>query len=207
MSDDLTPAQRMAVEHVSGPLLVLAGPGSGKTRVITRRIAHLIAQGIPPRQLLAITFTNKASGEMAHRVQELLPGTSVWVSTFHKFCARLLRQHASIVGLQANFTILDTSDQRAVLRRIVSDLDLDPVHYSPEKLGYRISTAKNDLVTAESVRPAVRGVDRRSLGGDGGPCISRLPEVAVGLECCRLRRPAGPRGRHAAGTCRAARRA
>ncbi len=147
MSDALTAAQRTAVEHVAGPLLVLAGPGSGKTRVVTRRIAHLVEQGIPPRQILAITFTNKAAGEMAERVAGLLPGTRVWVSTFHKFCARLLRQHAGVVGLQSNFTILDSGDQKAALRRVLTSLDLDPVHYSPEKVGYRISTAKNDLIT------------------------------------------------------------
>lgn len=84
---DLTPPQKDAVTHVDGPLLVLAGPGSGKTRVITRRIAHLVHHGVNPWEVLAITFTNKAANEMAERVQNLLPGTRVWVSTFHRFCA------------------------------------------------------------------------------------------------------------------------
>ena len=147
---DLTPPQQAAVEHVDGPLLVLAGPGSGKTRVITRRIARLIEHGVRPRNILAITFTNKAADEMQRRVESLTPGAGVWVSTFHRFCARLLRTHAQSVGLQPNYTILDSRDQKQALRRVIGDLGLDPVHYSPEKVGYRISNAKNDLIDAES---------------------------------------------------------
>src|SRR5580693_1056011 len=90
----LTHAQREAVQHVDGPLLILAGPGSGKTRVVTRRIAHLLAQGIPARQILALTFTNKAADEMRSRVEELAPGQRTWMGTFHRFCARLLREYA-----------------------------------------------------------------------------------------------------------------
>ncbi|QDU38160.1 ATP-dependent DNA helicase PcrA [Maioricimonas rarisocia] len=151
-ADHLTPSQRAAVECIDGPLLVLAGPGSGKTRVVTHRIAHLVEQGVPPHQILAITFTNKAAGEMADRVGRLLPGARVQVSTFHRFCARLLRRYASVVGLQPNYTILDAADQKQVLRRVINELDLDTVHYSPEKVGYRISTAKNDLRTSEDVQ-------------------------------------------------------
>ncbi len=148
-SAPLTLSQRAAVEHVDGPLLVLAGPGSGKTRVVTQRIARLVSHGIAPRQILAITFTNKAADEMRARVEALLPGTTVWVSTFHRFCARLLRRHAELIGLKANYTILDTADQKQLLRGVISDLDLDAVHFSPEKVGYRISNAKNDLFTAD----------------------------------------------------------
>ena len=91
---DLTPEQRAAVTHVDGPLIVVAGPGSGKTRVITRRVAYLIAQGIPPWQVLAITFTNKAADEMRRRIEDLVgTATGVYVSTFHSFCARMLRQY------------------------------------------------------------------------------------------------------------------
>ena len=110
--DDLTPSQRVAVEHFEGPLLVLAGPGSGKTRVITRRIARLVDRGVAPWEMLAITFTNKAAREMAERVERLLPGRRMWVTTFHKFCARLLRERGEAVGLQPNFSIFDTSDQQ-----------------------------------------------------------------------------------------------
>ena len=88
----LTEAQREAVEHMEGPLLILAGPGSGKTRVVTHRIAHLIEQGVPAREILALTFTNKAADEMQRRVAQLVPGATVWISTFHRFCSRLLRQ-------------------------------------------------------------------------------------------------------------------
>lgn len=148
----LTAAQTAAVQHGEGPLLVLAGPGSGKTRVVTRRLAQLVESGIPPRNLLAITFTNKAADEMQRRVAQLLPGARVWVSTFHRFCARLLRQHAAMVGLQQNFTILDAGDQRQVLRHILREEDLDPVAFGAEKIGFRISAAKNDLVDAETYR-------------------------------------------------------
>lgn len=148
----LTPAQQAVVEHRDGPLLVLAGPGSGKTRVVTRRIGRLIESGVSPRNLLAITFTNKAADEMRRRVELAAPGARVWVSTFHRFCARLLREHAAAVGLQPNFTILDAGDQRQAVRQIIRDEDLDPVIYSAEKVGFRISGAKNDLLDAETYR-------------------------------------------------------
>jgi DNA helicase-2/ATP-dependent DNA helicase PcrA len=100
MPDDLlsslTPAQREAVGHVAGPLLILAGPGSGKTRVVTHRIAHLLEQGIAARNVIALTFTNKAADEMQARLTALVPGEKVWMGTFHRFCARLLRQYAAI---------------------------------------------------------------------------------------------------------------
>jgi len=115
-STDLNPSQWEAVNHLEGPLLVLAGPGSGKTRVISRRIVRLIEAGVAPGQILAITFTNKAAGEMASRVGSLLPGRNVWVSTFHRLCARLLRRDAAAVGLQPNFTILDTADQAQLVK-------------------------------------------------------------------------------------------
>jgi len=146
---DLTPSQQMAVDHLDGPLLVLAGPGSGKTRVITRRIARMVEKGVDPREILAITFTNKAAGEMASRVGALLPGRRVWVSTFHRFCARLLRDRAEGVGLKPNFTILDAADQRQMIRDVMGDLDLDAVHFPPARIAERISRAKNDLQTAE----------------------------------------------------------
>jgi len=114
--DGLTQAQREAVQHVEGPLLVLAGPGSGKTRVITHRIAHLVRHGVPPENLLALTFTNKAADEMLSRVERLLPGCSVWVGTFHRFCARLLRRYAKFVGLEENYTIYDVEDSLRALR-------------------------------------------------------------------------------------------
>lgn len=146
---DLTPEQLAAVEHFEGPLLVLAGPGSGKTRVITRRIARLIERGVSPREILAITFTNKAAREMSDRVAALLPGQWVWVSTFHKFCARLLREYGAAVGLQRNFTIFDTSDQHQLLKQVLHDCDIDAAHFPPAKIGWHISEAKNELIPSD----------------------------------------------------------
>src|SRR5213080_3802382 len=109
--EDLTPAQREAVTHTEGPLLILAGAGSGKTRVITRRVAYLLEQGVRPSNVLAITFTNKAADEMRQRVETLVPGCRVWISTFHALGARLLRQYADRLSLDRNFTIYDQQDR------------------------------------------------------------------------------------------------
>lgn len=147
---DLNSNQWEAVNHLEGPLLVLAGPGSGKTRVISRRIVRLIEEGVAPGQILAITFTNKAAGEMAARVEALLPGRNVWVSTFHRLCARLLRRDAAAVGLQPNFTILDTADQTQLIRGILADLDVDVKHFKPGRVLHRISQAKYHLQTPEA---------------------------------------------------------
>jgi DNA helicase-2/ATP-dependent DNA helicase PcrA len=146
---DLTAAQREAVCHVEGPLLILAGPGSGKTRVVTRRIAWLLAQGIPARQILALTFTNKAADEMRRRVAELVPGAAVWTSTFHRFCARLLREYAPLVGLTERYTIYDTSDSLQAVRRAIEALDLDLTYFTPDRVLAAISWAKNNLISAE----------------------------------------------------------
>jgi DNA helicase-2/ATP-dependent DNA helicase PcrA len=147
--DGLTPSQREAVEHEQGPLLVLAGPGSGKTRVVTRRIARLIERGVSPRQILAITFTNKAAGTMRDRVEQLAPGSGVWVSTFHRFSAMLLRRYAGVVGLQPNYTILDDGDQRSALKAVLRELDYDSAHYPADRVAARIGQLKNDLISAE----------------------------------------------------------
>jgi DNA helicase-2/ATP-dependent DNA helicase PcrA len=149
----LTPAQREAVEHIDGPLLVLAGPGSGKTRVITHRIANLLRHGIPARQILALTFTNKAADEMRARVERLAPGERVTMSTFHRFGARLVREFASRVGLAENFTIYDTSDSKQALKRALEQAELDAELYSPERIAGAISWAKNNLLTPDQYQP------------------------------------------------------
>src|SRR5881392_358239 len=113
---DLTDDQRAAVTHAEGPLLILAGAGSGKTRVITRRVAYLLRQGVRPGSILAITFTNKAAGEMKGRVEKLVPGNRVWVSTFHSLGARLLRQYADRLGIDRNFTIYDVDDRNRLVK-------------------------------------------------------------------------------------------
>ena len=155
LHESLNAAQLEAVRHVDGPMLVLAGPGSGKTRVVTHRIAHLLQQGIPARQILALTFTNKASDEMRNRVHDLAPGERVWVSTFHRFGARLLREYASLVGLQPAFTIYDASDSLATLRRVIEAGKIRTAHYTPERIAAAISAAKNKLLTAEKYQPRV----------------------------------------------------
>ena len=147
--ENLTPAQRAAVEHINGPLLILAGPGSGKTRVVTHRIAYLLRQGIPARQILALTFTNKAADEMKSRIERLAPGEPVWIGTFHRFCARLLREFALLVGLRENFTIYDAGDSLAALRRALDELNVDPGHFTPQQIAASISWAKNSLILPE----------------------------------------------------------
>jgi len=132
--DPLTPNQREAVQHIKGPLLILAGPGSGKTRVITHRIAYMLNRGISTRQILALTFTNKAADEMKLRLERLAPHQSVWVGTFHRFCARLLRQHADLVGLQENYTIYDSSDSRRALKQALHDAGIGTIVASKDVL-------------------------------------------------------------------------
>jgi DNA helicase-2/ATP-dependent DNA helicase PcrA len=147
---DLTPSQRQAVLHIDGPLLVLAGAGSGKTRVITRRVAYLLRQGIAGKNILAITFTNKAAGEMRERIEALAPGAGVWVGTFHSLCARLLRTHAPLVGIDRGFTIYDQADRIRALKQVMNQHDLNGVAVSPERVESAISRAKNDLVGPEA---------------------------------------------------------
>lgn len=149
----LTDAQREAVTHIDGPLLILAGPGSGKTRVVTHRVAWLLRQGIPGHQILALTFTNKAADEMGRRIERLGNNPSVWVGTFHRFCARLLRKYAPLVGLQENYTIYDTGDSVRALRQAIGRLDLDVGQFTPESLGRAISWAKNALILPDQYQP------------------------------------------------------
>ena len=149
----LTGPQREAVLHTEGPLLVLAAAGSGKTRVITRRIAHLVGCGIPPWQIMALTFTNKAAGEMRQRVHTLLEGDDrrtrgLTVATFHSLCARLLRRHADAAGLKADYSIYDSADQSALIKRVIKSLDLDTSHWPPRTVLATISGAKNRLLDA-----------------------------------------------------------
>jgi DNA helicase-2/ATP-dependent DNA helicase PcrA len=148
--ENLNPAQRQAVAHVEGPLLVLAGPGSGKTRVITHRIAYMVTEaGVPPWSIVAVTFTNKAAEEMQHRLRRMLEGQAPMTCTFHRFCARMLRQFGKAIDLDPHFSILDQDDRLSVVTKLVKEAKLDPTHFSPRKIDQRISQLKNDLVTAE----------------------------------------------------------
>ncbi|MCC7407562.1 MAG: UvrD-helicase domain-containing protein [Phycisphaeraceae bacterium] len=152
--EGLNEPQRQAVAHVDGPLLVLAGAGSGKTRVITRRIAHLVHEvGIPPWQVLAITFTNKAAGEMRQRVEQLLgprDARRTTVCTFHSLCARLLRQYADRLGISPGFSIYDTADQKRAVKQALTDLEISASHFPPDRVLGVISQAKNDLIEPEA---------------------------------------------------------
>ncbi len=146
---DLTPAQREAVTHFEGPLLILAGAGSGKTRVITRRVAYLLSQGVRPSNILAITFTNKAAGEMRQRIEALVPGSRVWISTFHALGARLLRQYADRLNLDPNFTIYDQTDRARLVKMAMEDAGVDNGRFTPETVQSAISKAKNQLLGPE----------------------------------------------------------
>jgi DNA helicase-2/ATP-dependent DNA helicase PcrA len=146
---DLNPAQREAVLHTEGPVLVIAGAGSGKTRVLTRRIAHLLgAVGVKPPEILAITFTNKAAAEMRERVEHLVgpPARAAWVMTFHSACGRILRREAQRLGYRSNFTIYDQADQIRLVKRVLEELERDPKRFTPRGIHSQISNAKNTLV-------------------------------------------------------------
>src|SRR5215471_4411247 len=148
----LNPAQREAVNHLEGPLLIFAGAGSGKTRVLTTRIANLIAQRkVWPDRLLAVTFTNKAAREMRERVGRLVDGADqMWVGTFHHTAVRMLRRDAERLGVPRSFTIFDEDDSRAALKRVLDELRLDPKKHPPGVILARISKAKNELVSPDS---------------------------------------------------------
>ena len=150
---DLTPAQRAAAAHGSGPALVLAGPGSGKTRVITRRIAALIARGVPQWKILALTFTNKAAGEMRERVSQLVARedgsrTGLVVSTFHSHCAAILRRFGDRIGLQPGFSIYDSGDQKDAIKTAIEEAGLSSTQWTPASVLSEISDAKNRLLDA-----------------------------------------------------------
>ena len=151
--DSLNPAQRQAATHVEGPLLVLAGPGSGKTRVVTHRIAHLISVGVPAHQIVALSFTNKAADEMRRRVTDLVGPQPVEMGTFHRFAARLLRRHAGFVGLTSDYSILDPDDASSLLKRAAKRLGLSLTHTPIGRIAGTISRAKNDLVTPDTFEP------------------------------------------------------
>lgn len=154
--DDLNPAQREAVEAIEGPVLVLAGPGSGKTRVLTHRVAYLVREcGIPPYNIMAVTFTNKAAGEMRTRLASLI-GTrlqKLTIGTFHAICARILRREAEALGRHRDFVIYDSSDQLSLVRQALKDLNLDDKTYRPQAVHGAISRAKNELITPQNFRP------------------------------------------------------
>ncbi|MDR1440451.1 MAG: UvrD-helicase domain-containing protein, partial [Clostridiales bacterium] len=160
----LNPEQARAVRHVDGPLLILAGAGSGKTRVLVHRIAHLIHEaGVPPWSILAITFTNKAAREMKSRVEALLPSesASIWISTFHTACLRILRRSIDRLGFTSSFMISDSDDQLALVKECVRELDLNDKMYVPKSVLDQIGRAKDELIGPERFR-AMSGSDFRA---------------------------------------------
>ncbi|MFB0547146.1 MAG: ATP-dependent helicase, partial [Anaerolineae bacterium] len=150
---DLNPAQREAVESIEGPVLVLAGPGSGKTRVLTQRVGYLVhVCGINPYNIMAVTFTNKAAREMKERLHRLLGERlrRLTIGTFHAICVRILRREAEEAGLPKSFVIYDDGDQLGLIRQALKDLDLDDKMYQPRAVQGAISRAKNELVLPEN---------------------------------------------------------
>src|SRR5437667_5682236 len=146
---DLNPAQREAVLTTEGPLLVIAGAGSGKTRVLTYRVAHLLAaHGVKPNEILAITFTNKAAGEMRERVERAVGpiARAIWILTFHSACGRILRREAERLGYRSNFTTYDSADQVRLVKACLEELERDPKRFVPRGIHAQISNAKNQLV-------------------------------------------------------------
>ncbi|WP_052848667.1 DNA helicase PcrA [Streptomyces avicenniae] len=148
----LNEQQRAAVTHSGAPLLIVAGAGSGKTRVLTHRIAHLLAaRGVHPGQILAITFTNKAAGEMRERVEELVGprANAMWVMTFHSACVRILRRESKTLGFTSSFSIYDAADSRRLMALVCRDLDLDPKRFPPKSFSAKVSNLKNELIDPE----------------------------------------------------------
>src|SRR5438874_7581846 len=159
--EDLNPVQREAVTHPGGPLLIVAGAGSGKTRVLTHRIAWLIKeQGISPFEILAITFTNKAADEMKTRVQALVGPVAqkMWVCTFHSACVRILRRDAERLGYKKAFTIYDQADAVRLVQYVLRDLNIDPKRFPPRQVHAVISQAKNELVDFETYKARAKTI-------------------------------------------------
>lgn len=164
--NDLNPAQKKAVLETEGPLLVFAGAGSGKTRVLTYRIAYLLQEkGVSPRSIFAVTFTNKAADEMRERVEHLLGGSAkgIWISTFHSACARILRQHIDRLGFGRNFVIYDEEDQERHLKAVMKELDLDFKMFHPKAMQTRIDRLKNEGIAPDQFRPAEFNVFEKRL--------------------------------------------
>lgn len=171
----LNPQQREAVEYLDGPELVIAGAGSGKTRVITYKIVHLLAMGIPPWRILALTFTNKAAREMRERIEALVgeeTASKLWMGTFHSIFSRILRAHAPLLGFKPGFTIYDTADSRNLIKNIIKELGLDEKQYKPATVLGEISNAKNALISPDgyAASPQMMAADAKN----GRPRVAQI---------------------------------
>ncbi len=150
---ELNPAQHQAVENTKGPVLVIAGAGAGKTKVLTHRIAYLLQQGVPSWRILALTFTNKAAREMKERIEKLVGfdvARDLWMGTFHSIFGKILRVEAQYLGFDANYTIYDTADSKSLTGKIIGEMNLDKDNYKPNAILNRISNAKNNLITPQA---------------------------------------------------------
>ncbi|MGW5936890.1 DNA helicase PcrA [Streptomyces celluloflavus] len=178
--EGLNDEQKAAVVHTGGPLLIVAGAGSGKTRVLTHRIAHLLgARGVHPGQILAITFTNKAAGEMKERVEELVGprATAMWVSTFHSACVRILRRESKKLGFTSSFSIYDAADSKRLMALVCRDLDLDPKRFPPKSFSAKISNLKNELIDEEEFAGTAADGFEKTLAQAYAMYQSRLREA------------------------------
>jgi DNA helicase-2/ATP-dependent DNA helicase PcrA len=169
----LNESQRAAVEHIEGPTMVIAGAGSGKTRVLTYRIAHMMRLGIDPFNILALTFTNKAAKEMTERINNIVGGgesKNITMGTFHSVFSRILRFNADKLGYPQNFTIYDTQDSKSLLKDVIKELSLDDKVYKPSMVLGRISSAKNNLISPDAYAQNVEIMSEDTL--------SKRPEMA-----------------------------
>ena len=147
----LNDKQKEAVLHIDGPCLVIAGAGSGKTRVLTTRIANLIESGVPSYNILAITFTNKAAKEMKERLERIVPDNNAFVGTFHSLGVRIIRENAPLLGLDRTFSIVDSDDVVSIIKKIMKDKGLDPKMTSPAYIRNRISNIKNEMMSSSDI--------------------------------------------------------
>lgn len=176
--DELNPQQRAAVEYCDGPSLVIAGAGSGKTRVLTYKIVHLLRLGVEAYRILALTFTNKAAREMKDRISAVVGdkiAARLWMGTFHSIFLRILRRHADLIGFKSGFTIYDTTDSRSLIKMIIKELALDEKQYKPASVASTISNAKNAMMTPEQYERNYADQDRKAKR----PMISRIYDIYV----------------------------
>lgn len=170
--NELNQSQRDAVLYIDGPALVIAGAGSGKTRVLTYKIAYILEQGLAPWNILALTFTNKAAREMKARIATIVGAERaryLWMGTFHSLFSRILRAESAHLNFSSNFTIYDTSDSRSLLRSIIKEMALDEKQYKPAAVQSRISNAKNHLVS-----PSAYAANKSAYEGD---CAAKMPAI------------------------------
>lgn len=176
--DNLNPQQRDAVEYIEGPSLVIAGAGSGKTRVLTYKIVHLLSMGVEPYRILALTFTNKAAREMKQRISDVVGdkiASRLWMGTFHSVFLRILRRHYDVIGFKSGFTIYDSADSKSLVKLIIKELGLDEKQYKASSVASQISNAKNAMMTPEQYHAEYYDSDRRAKR----PMVSRIFDLYV----------------------------